>query len=91
MIIEYSSDNGKTWKEIGQSPNTGWYEWDSPPFINSKECLIHISDLNNKFISDISDKVFEISRCRTNFQVDLNGDCIVDMLDFAILADYWLK
>ena len=91
VTIEYSLNNGKTWKEIGQSPNTGWHEWDSLPFINSNTCLIRISDLNNKLISDTSDKVFEISRCRTNFEAALNGDCIVDILDFAILADYWLK
>ena len=91
VIIEYSLDNGSTWQEIGRSPNTGWYEWDSLPFINSNACLIRISDINNKLISDTSDKVFTISRCRIQLKADLNGDCNVDILDFAILADYWLK
>ncbi|MHC4533025.1 MAG: metallophosphoesterase family protein [Planctomycetota bacterium] len=91
VIIEYSIDNGQTWQEISFSPNTGWYEWDSLPHINSNECLIRISDLNDKLITDTSDNVFAISKCRTKFKADLNGDCNVDMLDFAILADYWLK
>ncbi|MBC8472975.1 MAG: metallophosphoesterase [Planctomycetes bacterium] len=91
VIIEYSLDYGLTWQEIGSSPNTGWYEWDSLPRINSNECLIRISDLNNTLISDTSDNVFSISKCRTKLKADLNGDCTVDILDFAILADYWLK
>ena len=84
-------DGGKTWKEIGQSPNTGWYEWDSLPHISSNECLIRISDSNDKLITDTSDNVFSISKCRSKLKADLNGDCNVDILDFAILADYWLK
>jgi hypothetical protein len=91
VIIEYSLDNGQTWQEIGRSPNTGWYEWHSLPHINSNACLIRISDLNNTLISDTSDKVFSISKCRVKLKADLNGDCNVDILDFAILADYWLK
>jgi hypothetical protein len=91
VIIEYSLDNGKKWQKIGQSPNTGWYEWHSIPHVNSNTCLIRISDSNNKLISDTSDKVFEISKCRIKFEADLNGDCKVDIRDFAILADYWLK
>jgi len=91
VIIEYSLDNGHTWQEIGKSSNTGWYEWHSLPHINSNTCLIRISDLNNTLISDTSDKVFSISKCRVKLTADLNGDCIVDIFDFAILADYWLE
>ena len=91
VIIEYSLDNGQTWQEIGKSPNIGWFEWDSLPYINSDTCLIRVSDLNNIFINDTSDKAFTISKCRSKHKADLNGDCIVDILDFAILADYWLK
>ena len=91
VIIEYSLDNGQTWQKIGQPPNTGWFDWHSLPHINSDACLIRISDLNNTLISDTSDKVFSISKCRGKLKADLNGDCNVDILDFAILADYWLK
>ena len=91
VIIEYSLDNGSTWQEIDSSSNTGWYEWDSLPFINSNSCLVRISDLNDKLISDTSDNVFSISKCRVKLKADLNGDCNVDIIDFAILADYWLK
>jgi len=91
VIIEYSLDNGQSWQEIDSSPNTGWYEWNSLPRINSAECLVRISDLNDTLITDTSDNVFSISKCRTQLKADLNGDCNVDILDFAILADYWLK
>ncbi len=91
VLIEYSLDNGQTWQELGQSRNTGWYEWDPVPLTNSEECLIRISDLNNKLASDTSDKAFTISQCRTKLKADLNGDCYVDFLDFIILADNWLK
>ncbi len=91
VIIEYSLDDGQTWQKIAQSPNTGWYDWDTIPLINSNECLIRISDLDNKLVSDTSDKAFTISQCRTKLKADLNGDCYVDFLDFIILADDWLK
>ena len=91
VIIEYSLDKGQTWQEIGRSPNIGWFEWNSLPHINSDACLIRISDLKKMLISDTSDKVFTISKCRSKLKADLNGDCNVDILDFAILADYWLK
>jgi len=91
VIIEYSLDNGQTWQEIAQSPNTGWYDWDPVPLINSDECLIRISDLDNKLVSDTSDEAFTISQCRTKLKADLNGDCYVDILDFIIFADEWLK
>jgi len=91
VIIEYSPDNGQTWQEITQSPNTGWYDWDTIPPINSNDCLIRISDLDNKLVSDTSDKAFTISQCLTKLKADLNGDCYVDILDFIILADEWLK
>jgi len=91
VIIEYSLDNGQSWQEIDSSPNTGWYEWNSLPRISSAECLVRISDLNDTLITDTSDNVFSISKCRTQLKADLNGDCNVDILDFAILADYWLK
>ncbi|MHC4726085.1 MAG: metallophosphoesterase family protein [Planctomycetota bacterium] len=91
VIIEYSLDNGQTWQEIGRSPNIGWFDWHSLPHMNSDTCLIRIRDLNNMLISDTSDRVFSISKCRVKLNADLNGDCNVDILDFAILADYWLK
>ena len=91
VIIEYSLNNGQTWQEIGRSRNTGWYDWDSVPLTNSNECLIRISDLDYKLVSDTSDETFTISQCRTKLKADLNGDCYVDILDFIILADDWLK
>ena len=91
VFIEYSPDNGQTWQEIGESSNTGWYEWDPVPLTSSDECLIRISDSDNKLISDTSDKAFTISQCRKKLKADINGDCYVDLLDFIVLADDWLK
>ena len=91
VIIEYSLDNGQTWQEIDRSRNTGWYEWNPVSLINSNQCLIRISDLNYTLLSDTSDKAFTISQCRTKLRGDLNSDCYVDLLDFIILADEWLK
>lgn len=91
MIIEYSLDNGQSWQELSQWPNTGWYDWNTIPSKNSNESLIRISDLDNKLVSDTSDETFTISQCRTKLKADLNGDCYVDFLDFIILADDWLK
>ena len=91
VLIEYSLDNGQSWQVVSSSPNTGWYEWKPIPLINSNECLIRISDLDNKLVSDTSDEAFTISQCRIKLKADLNGDCYVDILDFIILANDWLK
>jgi len=57
----------------------------------STECLIRIGDPLDVAISDTSDQTFTIFQCTKQLKGDLNGDCYVDFLDFAILAGDWLE
>ncbi len=91
VLIEYSLNKGQTWQKIAHWPNTGSCEWNSIPAAGSNGCLIRISDSENTLLSDTSDNPFTIFHCRKKFKSDLNNDCYVDFLDFAILADDWLK
>ena len=88
--IEYSADNGRNWEDIAICENTGSYEWEVP-VVDSNQCLVRISDIDNPGICDISDKVFTIFQCRRELAGDLNGDCYVDWLDLVIMAGDWLK
>ncbi len=91
VVIEYSTDNGQSWQEVSQWPNTGSYQWDPVPLVDSNQCLIRISNARDRAISDVSDGTFAIFQCRKALPGDLNGDCYVDVLDFAILAGDWLQ
>jgi hypothetical protein len=91
VSIEYSADNGQSWEEIGPWWNTGSYKWDPIPVVDSNQCLVRISNPNDFAISDTSDETFTIFQCLKQLKTDLNGDCYVDFLDFAILASDWLK
>lgn len=89
VTIEYSRDNGQSWENIDISWNTGSYEWNIP-LADSNQCLLRIADLQNPTLSDTSDEVFTIFQCQRQLVGDLNGDCYVNFLDFAILAENWL-
>jgi hypothetical protein len=91
VMIEYSTDGGQNWQEIGQWPNTGSYQWDSVPQVDSNLCLVRICDAQDRTISDVSDGTFTIFQYRKALAGDLNGDCYVDLSDFAILAGDWLQ
>jgi hypothetical protein len=91
VTIEFSSDGGQSWQQVSQSPNTGRYQWDPVPLVNSDQCLIRICDSRDPGISDTSDRTFAIFQCQKNLTADLNGDCYVDLLDLAILTGDWLK
>jgi YVTN family beta-propeller protein len=63
VFIDYSKDNGTTWKTIVQTtPNSGSFNWTIPDTV-SDECLVRVtandSDLDPK-PSDVSDRVFSI-------------------------------
>ncbi len=90
VIIDYSSDDGQTWENIDICENTGSYPWDIP-LTDSNQCLLRVSDLSDTSISDTSDDVFTVFQCQQELDGDLNGDCYVDLLDFAILVGDWLK
>ncbi len=59
--IDFSTDNGLTWKELVRSLSTEEHNfiW-TAPFYLSGNCLLRIQDSNNPLISDQSDSVFSI-------------------------------
>jgi hypothetical protein len=66
--IEYSTDNGESWKNIVTSAtNDGSYEWIIPSVSvdPSNECLVRISEIDEhgdpSYVSDVSDSVFSIT------------------------------
>jgi hypothetical protein len=89
VALDYSYDDGRTWKNIDLCQNSGSYAWKVPP-VDSKQCLLRISDLNDTKLSDVSDGSFTIFNCSREFAGDLNGDCYVDLMDLAILLQDWL-
>lgn len=91
VMIDYYSDSNQSWRHIAQCSNTGLYQWDPIPTIDSAECLIRISAAQDVDVSDTSDGAFTIFECHRQMPGDLNGDCYVDFLDFAILAGDWLN
>jgi len=91
VIIEYSTDAGQNWQQVSQCPNTGSYQWDPVPPTDSNQCLVRISDAMDRTMSDVSDGTFTIFQCRKTLAGDVNGDCYVDLLDFALLAGDWLQ
>jgi hypothetical protein len=90
VTLEYSIDNGINWQTIDSTANTGSYTWDPLPAAESNQCLVRIGDPLNAKISDTSDGTFTIFKCNKQLTGDLNNDCYVDFLDFAILAGNWL-
>ena len=89
VIVELSTNSGNTWSQISP-PNvgsTGSCEW-LVPMVDSEQCLVRVTNADNLAVYDMSDDVFFIYRCA--LQGDTTGDCIVDMADFAVLADAWL-
>ncbi|NIM17440.1 MAG: hypothetical protein GTO45_35965, partial [Candidatus Aminicenantes bacterium] len=63
VTIEYSYDNGITWKVIVQTTtNDGSYDWTVPDTV-SDECLVRVTAIDgagDPRPSDVSDKVFSI-------------------------------
>jgi len=90
VLIEYSSDNGQNWQDVDICRNTGSCEW-FVPMVDSNQCRVRVSGLHDGTLSDVSDDAFTIFRCQRELAADVNGDCYVDHLDFAILASDWLK
>jgi hypothetical protein len=91
VTIEYSTNNGLSFRTIGSVANTGSYTWDSIPAVDSNQCLIRISAPQNAAISDTSDEPFTIFQCNKQLIGDLNNDCYVNFIDLAIMAGNWLE
>ena len=87
--IEYSTDDGQNWFAVAPANvgNAGQYDWQTPE-VNTDQCRVRISDIEATHITDTSDNRFTIYQC--TLETDLNGDCIIDLLDLSLLAADWL-
>ena len=90
VFIQYSTDGGGSWQPVATTENTGSYNWHiTGP--ESGDYLIWISDTNGYGGFDRSCDSFAVYSCLEQIAEDLNGDCVVDFEDFAILASNWLQ
>ncbi len=89
VLIDYSLDGGASWLPAGEAANTGVHAWLAPA-ASSSDCLVRIRAIGSAMLSDVSDAAFTIDTCRTRLAADLNGDCVVDFADLAVLAAGWL-
>ncbi len=89
VLIEFSIDNGSTWSEVypGNVGNTGSYSW-LVPIVDSEECLVRVTKVASLVVYDTSDGVFTVYECLEDG--DLTGDCIINMIDLAVMANDWL-
>ncbi|MFQ5676482.1 MAG: WD40/YVTN/BNR-like repeat-containing protein, partial [bacterium] len=65
--IEFSTDNGKSYKSVAQDRDifdatTGSYSWTVPGDVNSDSCRIRITGVTKPTVFDSSDQVFTIFR-----------------------------
>ena len=90
VLIEFSVDNGYTWSEVypPNIGNTGSYDW-LVPIVDSDQCKVRLTNTANFNVYDTTDGVFTIYECVLGG--DLNGDCFINVDDFAIMALYWLQ
>ncbi len=86
--LEYSTDNSLTWKTIDpNTANDGEHIW-NVPVVDSEECVVRVSDVDDSAANDTSDELFTIFECHVP---DVTGDCYIDLNDFALISQYWLS
>jgi len=90
ISLQYSTNKGQDWVDLGTTENDGQYEW-SVPQIESNQYLIQITDVNTPEYSRISQGTFVVYRCYEQIVGDLDGDCLVGLSDFAVIAENWLN
>ncbi len=88
--IETSSDSGQSWDELVTTANTGKYDWQIPD-VESNQYLVKVSDVTDPNNNDTSDDTFVIYTCNELIIGDLNLDCCVNLLDWALMAQNWLQ
>lgn len=88
--LKYSTNKGQNWTDLGNTENDGLYEW-SVPQVESNQYLIQITDVNTPEYSRISQETFVVYRCYEQIAGDLDGDCLVGLSDFAVIAENWLN
>ncbi len=72
VVLEYSLDSGRSWRQFRSIPNTERYrqcDW-TVPQIDSQQCLVCISDASDPNVNDVSDELFYIT---THTVPDLRG------------------
>ena len=89
VLIEYSTNNGTTWKIAGKDvPNSGSYAWSVLSGLNSNQCRVRISSAD-PVVTGVSANVFTVFEDQAT--ADLNGDHYVDMPDLASFVNSWLQ
>lgn len=88
--IKYSTNNGLNWTDLGNTENDGQYEWVLPE-MESNEYLVLVSFVDNPDIFGISQDTFVVYQCYEQIPGDLDGDCMVGLSDFAIIAENWMN
>lgn len=92
VSISYSVDYGCSWVIIDDSVlNTGSYIWQMPSGIEADICLVRVIANDGDFFSADSSGEFSIVLCDAGLTADLNGDCEVNVDDFAIFITQWLQ
>jgi hypothetical protein len=85
--IEYSTDNGNTWKLIISSRyNYGYYSWKVPEDY-SAQSLIKISSVDNPAIFDICDEPFTIAQQSVTLLTPNGGENLVGCSTYKISWD----
>lgn len=88
--LEISLDAGLTYGIIAANIlNTGSYEWTPEVSNNSENCRIRLSAAADSSVNGISG-VFAVAQCSDKLTADLDGNCIVNMADFAAFSAQWI-
>jgi len=69
MRIQYSTNNGGSWKTIvASTPNTGSYLW-TVPDAPAAQCKVRVMEASDGNPTDTSDAVFTIAECGANLSI----------------------
>jgi len=89
--LEFSADDGTNWHVIEPNvPDTGAYVWQIPE-VDSPVCRVRVGDVGGSGAIGVSASVFTVFQCDPALTADLNGDCRVDIADFAVFAEQWTQ
>ena len=90
VLIDFSTDNGNTWAEVypPNVGNDGSYSW-LVPIVDSQQCMVRVRNAADSAVYDTSNAAFTIYECVLDG--DLTGDCVINLADFAVMADSWLE
>ncbi|MHC4386815.1 MAG: GPI anchored serine-threonine rich family protein, partial [Planctomycetota bacterium] len=69
VLIEFSSDGGASWVDVNTVPNTGSYLWDPVADVESTNCLVAVTNVDDPTAYDESDGVFELYRIPNSITV----------------------